>query len=295
MFQPLIPHNEGFMKTTLIIPCYNEAAGIPQLAERLKALIPLLSVDGDVEILFVDDGSVDGTAGRIREFLAGLPFRIVTHEINRGLGAALRTGFSSSRGEEIVTMDSDCTYDPIGVLDLLAKLRSGYDVVTGSPYHPEGEVVNVVPWRLMLSKALSRLYWIVLPDPLYTYTSCFRAYRRNILENLESTSNGFLAVTELLVSAILQHARIAEIPGRLHSRRFGASKINVVRVSISHLKYLIRVLLWRITGFPMKADQVKDFANAGTRQTIRTVSIDKPGSYGIRPIKEKRWRHAPAE
>ena len=147
-------------------------------------------------------------------------------------------------------MDSDCTYDPMDVIKLLKTLRSGYDVVTGSPYHPQGEVLNVSPWRLFLSKTLSRMYWIILPNPLYTYTSCFRAYKHGILTKLHFKSNGFLAVTEILVSAILQHAKVAEVPAKLQSRRFGTSKLKVVRVVYSHLKYLIRVLFWRVTGLP---------------------------------------------
>jgi dolichol-phosphate mannosyltransferase len=238
------------MKISLIIPCYNEVDGIHQLTERLRLLVPKLATDHEVEIIFVDDGSIDGTAGQIRLHASGLPYTIVAHEQNRGLGAALRTGFSVCSGDEIVTMDSDCTYDPMDVIKLLKTLRSGYDVVTGSPYHPQGEVLNVSPWRLFLSKTLSRMYWIILPNPLYTYTSCFRAYKHGILTKLHFKSNGFLAVTEILVSAILQHAKVAEVPAKLQSRRFGTSKLKVVRVVYSHLKYLIRVLFWRVTGLP---------------------------------------------
>jgi dolichol-phosphate mannosyltransferase len=162
----------------------------------------------------------------------------------------LRTGFSACSGEEIVTMDSDCTYDPMEVIKLLKILRSGYDVVTGSPYHPKGEVLNVTPWRLFLSKTLSRMYWIILPNPLYTYTSCFRAYKHDVLARLQFKSNGFLAVTELLVSAMLQNAKVAEIPATLQSRRFGVSKLKVAKVVYSHLKYFICVIFWRITGIP---------------------------------------------
>jgi len=238
------------VKISLIIPCYNEVDGILQLSERLRLLIPELAQNHEVEIIFVDDGSIDGTADQIRLHAAGLPYTIVAHERNRGLGSALRTGFSMCSGDEIVTMDSDCTYDPMEVIKLLKTLRSGYDVVTGSPYHPQGEVINVSPWRLFLSKTLSRMYWIVLPNPLYTYTSCFRAYKHEVLAKLHFTSNGFLAVTELLVSAILQRAKVAEVPAKLQSRRFGTSKLKVAKVVYSHLKYLIRVLFWRVTGLP---------------------------------------------
>lgn len=236
------------MQTTLLIPCYNEAEGIPQLCERLRPLIQYLGGSDQLELLFVDDGSTDGTAGVIRRDASDLPFRIVAHEHNRGLGAALKTGFAAMNGEEVVTLDSDCTYDPMQTIELLKVLRSGYDVVTGSPYHPRGEVVGVDGWRLLLSKTLSRMYWVILPQRLYTYTSCFRAYRREIIPRLTARHDGFLAVTQLLVSAILQRARVAEIPACLTSRRFGRSKLRVIRVIFSHMWYLLSVAWLRVTG-----------------------------------------------
>lgn len=241
------------MQTTLLIPCYNEEESIPYLCARLRIVLPQLPLRGGVEILFVDDGSTDGTAARIRKEAAGLPFRIVSHEANRGLGAALKTGFESSKGAEVVTLDCDTTYDPMQVDALLESLRRGRDVVTGSPYHPDGEVVDVVRWRLFISKALSYLYWLVLPKRLYTYTSCFRAYRRTILKDLDAPSNGFLAVTQLLVSAILQGLRVSEVPARLTTRRYGKSKIHLLRVICSHCRYLVRVLWMRITGHTKSA------------------------------------------
>jgi dolichol-phosphate mannosyltransferase len=229
------------VRTTLLIPCYNEAEGIPNLCARLRVLLDRITPDGSVEVIFVDDGSDDGTADRIRQSAAGLPFRIVAHEENRGLGAALKTGFLESRGLEVVTLDSDCTYDPTQAVYLLHALRRGYDVVTGSPYHPLGEVVHLVRWRLYLSKFLSYLYWAVLPVHLFTYTSCFRAYRRDVLTKLDAESDGFLAVTQLLVSAILKGYRVSEVPARLTSRQFGRSKIRIAAEAFAHIRYLIRI------------------------------------------------------
>ncbi len=235
------------IRTTLLIPCYNESDGIPQLCAHLRALAPQLIEDGEVEVVFVDDGSLDGTATVIHRHAHGLNYRIVPHDRNRGLGAALRTGFASATGREIVTLDSDCTYDPMRSIDLLRLLREGYDVVTGSPYHPEGHVLGVQGWRLFLSKSLSRLYWLVLPQHLYTYTSCFRAYRTETVAHLDLQNDGFLGVTQLIVSAILRGYKVAELPATLSKRRFGQSKIRVVRVIISHLKYLSYVIYLRLT------------------------------------------------
>jgi dolichol-phosphate mannosyltransferase len=228
-----------------VIPCYNEAEGIPQLCQKLTSLVDTLSRNGGVEVLFVDDGSTDGSADVIRRLANALPYRILTHPANRGLGAALRTGFHECVGDEVVTLDSDCTYDPIQALELLRALRAGNDVVTGSPYHPKGSVVGVVRWRLFISMLLSRLYWAILPVRLYTYTSCFRAYRREVLLQLDAPDDGFLSVAQLLVSAILGGARVAEVPALLTRRRFGQSHLRTIQVGLSHLRYLLHVVWLR--------------------------------------------------
>jgi dolichol-phosphate mannosyltransferase len=234
--------------TSLVVPCFNEEAGIEQLCRKLEELVARLEVDGPVEVVFVDDGSTDGTRAAIEAQARQLRFSIVSHDRNRGLGAALRTGFLHAAGEEVVTLDSDCTYDPAQVPELLAPLRDGADLVTASPYHPRGRVVGVSGWRLVLSRGLSWLYWAVLPVRLYTYTSCFRAYRASRLRDLDAPDDGFLAVTQLLVNAIERDMRVVEVPAVLTTRRFGQSKIRVVRVAWSHLGELVCLLRRRITG-----------------------------------------------
>ncbi|HEX9005826.1 MAG TPA: glycosyltransferase family 2 protein [Bacteroidota bacterium] len=239
--------------TTLIIPCYNEVDGIPMLCRRLAPVIDRLRQEGHVDVLFVDDGSFDGTAGAIGREAVGLPYQIISHETNRGIGAALKSAFARTAAQEIVTIDSDCTYDPAAVHTLLALLREGNDIVTASPYHPLGAVVDVPRWRLLLSKSLSLLYGLVLPRRLATYTSCFRAYRGDVIGKLSAPSDGFLAVTELLVSGILAGAAVAELPAVLTRRRFGRSKLRTLRVILGHLKLICTVIIWRAVSRPRPA------------------------------------------
>src|SRR5262249_50921722 len=161
---------------------------------------------------------------------------------------ALRTGFQAARGEYICTMDGDCTYDPLQFVWMLGVMRAtDADVITGSPYHPKGAVENVKFWRLLLSHGLSRLYSLLLPYPLHTYTSFFRIYRRCVIEPVTFQADDFLAVTELLVRAMVRGYRIAEFPTTLRARRYGYSKIKILRVMRSHLGFINQLLMQRLS------------------------------------------------
>jgi dolichol-phosphate mannosyltransferase len=114
-------------------------------------------------------------------------------------------------------------------------------MVTASPYHPDGRVNNVPSWRLFLSKRLSALYRIVLPEKLFTYTSCFRVYRKSAMEGLELREGGFLGVAETLGLVALKGGRVAECPAVLEVRLLGRSKMKVLRTMAGHLRLLIRL------------------------------------------------------
>ncbi|MES1024411.1 glycosyltransferase [Gloeocapsa sp. BRSZ] len=225
---------------SIIIPCFNESEGIESLSTKLLPVWQQLNLIRKTELIFVDDGSTDDTFAQIQHFF-GEQAQIVRHPKNKGLSAAIHTGFIHSRGDIICTIDSDCTYNPQYLLPLL-NLMNRADVVTASPYHPKGSVKNVPPWRLFLSKGLSQIYRIVLPQKLYTYTSMFRAYRREVLEIIPITYPGFLGLVEILVEAMLHGYKVAEYPAELQSRVYGQSKLRVARVILSHLRYLAQLI-----------------------------------------------------
>jgi dolichol-phosphate mannosyltransferase len=235
---------------SIVVPCFNEASGIPYLSARLRPALETLRRTAQVDVIFVDDGSRDETLRVLHEtFGAHEDVVIARHEVNRGLAAAMRTGFSLATGDVVCTIDSDCSYDPLLLPRLVAPIASGdADVVTASPYHPEGAVVNVPAWRVALSRMASGMYRHVLPLSLYTYTSCCRACRRSALPQLAFEDPRFAGVSEMLVSAILAQLRVVEIPARLEARRFGVSKMRTVKVIRAHLRLLTRLVLARATG-----------------------------------------------
>ncbi len=224
---------------SIVIPCFNEEEALPQLRARLPEVLDKLSDRyADVKVLLVDDGSTDATLRLLREQFGEDPrFAILVHEHNRGLGAALTTGFSASRSDVVVTTDADGTYEFGEILGLCALLAPDVDVVTASPYHPEGGVDGVPAYRLILSQGASLCYRILLDAGLHTYTAMFRAYRRRVLDSVQFSSPGYLAMAEILSEAILAGFHVAEFPTVLHVRKYGQSKAKVARILRDHLRF----------------------------------------------------------
>lgn len=239
------------MDISIVIPCYNEVDNIPKLGLEFFPVVNQLAVTRSVEVIFVDDGSKDGTLfGLQKAFGASanpnLLIKFEKHPSNRGLGAAIRTGLAAAQGDVVVTTDSDGTYRFEEILPLLERLGPDVDLVTASPYHPDGGVMNVPGYRLVLSKGSSLLYRLLVSWRIHTYTALFRAYRHNVIEMVPFQSNGFLAGTEILVNSLLIGYRVAEYPTILHSRVKGASKAKIIQTIIAHLGFQWQILLFKL-------------------------------------------------
>jgi dolichol-phosphate mannosyltransferase len=248
------------MKLSIIVPCYNEVDNVSKLHDELLPIIEDMVSHGwknaleevrSAEMIFVDDGSGDGTFSKLKECFAKdnksvIMFKFLKHETNLGLGAAIRTGFSNADGDVLVTVDSDGTYKFSEIPAFLSYLTPDVDIVTASPYHPMGGVVGVPAHRLFLSRGSSVLYRILVNWNVHTYTCLFRAYRSKVVKNIHFGSNGFLAGTEILVNAMLKGYRVVEFPAVLHRRMYGVSKAKIAQTISSHLKFQGWVLLYRI-------------------------------------------------
>jgi dolichol-phosphate mannosyltransferase len=220
---------------------------------RLLPVAAELAVDREVELLFVDDGSVDGTYGALQEAFhdSTASIRIERHRVNRGLGAALRTGVAAARGAVVVSTDSDGTYEFAEIPRLLSYLTPEADIVTASAFHPEGRVIGVARHRMILSRGASTLYRLLINPRVRTYTCLFRAYRREVLDHVAWESDDFLGVTELLVRAMLLGYRATEAPATLRPRAHGMSKARLVRTAFTHLRFLSRIALHRLRVVPL--------------------------------------------
>ena len=255
------------MKLSVVVPCFNEVDNIEKLRTEFFPVIEKLVgshlPDGGridaIEVVFVDDGSSDDTYDALTAAFGNykqpsISLKFEKHEVNRGLGAALRTGFGVVTGDIVVTTDSDGTYHFSTIPSLLEHLTKDVAIVTASPYHPKGEVVGVPGYRIFLSRGSSMLYRILLSWRIHTYTALFRVYRREVVDHISFKANDFLGATELMVKAMLKGYRVDEFPAALHQRMFGVSKAKLVRTIKSHLNFQTRLLLHRLHIHSMFAE-----------------------------------------
>jgi dolichol-phosphate mannosyltransferase len=237
------------VRVSLVVPCFEEA-------EALEAGLPVLLALPVDEWVFVDDGSTDGTARRLADAAArDARVRVATHERNRGVGAATRTGALASTGDVVVVYDADRTYPPEHVATLVAALGDGVDVAGASPFAAGGDAAAVAR-RAWLSRAATRCYRVVLgrrAKGITAFTCAFRAYRGDRLRTLRWSSDGFPAAAEMLGRLLLDGARVVEVPSVLSTRREGRSKMRAVRATFGHLRVLGR-LAWARAFRARRAD-----------------------------------------
>ena len=222
---------------SIIVPCYNESEGVNQLRERLMPVIKNLEKTQQVQLIFVDDGSTDNTNELLHKTFSEKFVKIIKHEKNMNLGAAVRTGFLAADGDVIVTMDSDCTYAPEEIPKLLDELKD-CDIVTASPLCPGGKIIGVPAYRRFLSWGATTLYSVITQKRIYTWAALFRAYRRDAISDIVIENNNFTAVVEILVKAIKNGKRVKEMPAELTVRKYGMSKIKLASTILAHIKFL---------------------------------------------------------
>lgn len=219
------------MKTTVVLPTYNEAENIgPMIAALLGLGLP------DLTVLVVDDASPDGT-GEIADHLAAeRPGRVaVLHRTGpRGLGWAYIDGFRSALADDakvIVQMDCDFSHNPADVPRLLAPIPE-YDLVIGSRYIKGGSTAQDWGWERKLLSAWANFYArTILGLRIRDVTSGFRAWKRETLEGIgldRIRSQGYILQVEMAHLCERMGFRILEVPIRFEERRRGMSKMSLL-------------------------------------------------------------------
>jgi len=229
------------MNSLVIIPTYNEAENVDILLSKI--------FDQDVDILFIDDASTDGTAEKIKNWMNKYKrINLIERPAKLGLGTAYITGFKwalSMDYQYIFEMDADLSHDPAEIPNFIKKCSEGYDLVIGSRY--TRGTISVVGWdfkRLLLSKFANRYAITILGLNFLTdITSGYRCYNRKVLENMnidKINSNGYAFQIEIAYRAYKAGFKIAEIPIIFYERNSGSSKMS---------KKIIReaaIMVWRL-------------------------------------------------
>jgi glycosyltransferase involved in cell wall biosynthesis len=206
------------MKTSslsVVVPLLNEVDNLSPLYEQLT--VALKQIGQPYEIVFVDDGSTDGSAKVLTKlFDHDSAVQVIRFQQNFGKTAALTAGFQYSQGEIIVTLDADLQDDPAEIPAMLDTLNEGYDLVAGWRYHRQDPLDKTLPSR-MFNLAVSTFSGIRLHD----FNCGFKMYRRVVTEQISLYSDFHRFVPVLAAN---KGFRIAELPVQHHPRHAGVSK-----------------------------------------------------------------------
>ena len=227
-----------------MIPTYNEAESVVEVLDRV------LQAEPRADVLVVDDGSPDGTAKLVLDRAEDGPrVHLLQRSGKQGLGAAYRAGFGwgLERGyDALVEMDADLSHPPDRLPALLDGLATA-DLVIGSRYVPGGRTVNWSRTREAISRAGNAYVRLALRVPVHDCTAGYRAYRREVLEELRVEavrSNGYCFQVEMVHRAWQEGFGVAEVPITFTERASGVSKMSRQIVA----EALLRVTQWALTG-----------------------------------------------
>jgi len=238
------------MDLSIVIPMFNEAENVESTLKRVGEA--LASFEGTYEIIAVNDGSIDYTLETLKRIESqNEKIKVVSYSKNMGRGMALRKGFQESKGEMVVSIDADLSYDPQYILDLVHALKTGQDtdLVLASPYMPGGSVQGVPKLRLWISKLGNKILQFALPNRIYTSTGIFRGYRKRVLDSIELESDGKEIHLEILSKAMALGYRVKEVPTILKGRKKGRSKFKFKKTAASHLVFSVFEKPMIIFGF----------------------------------------------
>ena len=227
----------GAPRLSVVVPLFNEAGTLEELHRRLSGVLFLLDVPS--EIIYVDDGSSDGTSEALQVIAARYTYvRLITLARNYGQTAALAAGFDAAAGEVIVAMDGDLQHEPEEIPKLLAKLDEGYDIVSGWRGHRVDNYWTRRRPSPIANWLLAKLSGVSLRD----FGTTFKAYRAPVIKRIRLYGDMHRFIPAL---ASWGGARIAEVPianvPRPHSQsHYGLSRTWRVAADLITVRFLLR-------------------------------------------------------
>jgi glycosyltransferase involved in cell wall biosynthesis len=219
---------------SVIVPVYNECATVDEIIRRVRATTVPLAVD----VIVVDDASTDGT-DKVLAALADSGIEVITHERNRGKGAAIRTALGHVQGDLVLIQDADLEYDPDDWPRLLEPiLKHKAAVVYGSRFTGERKNMLLLHWigNRFLSVVTNVLYSSTLSD----METCYKLFDRRVLEGMVLVSNRFDFEPEITAKVLRRGYRIYEVPISYAGREVDEGKKITWRDGFGAMKALIR-------------------------------------------------------
>jgi glycosyltransferase involved in cell wall biosynthesis len=224
---------------SVVIPCFNEAATILDLLERVRSA-PVASK----QIIVVDDGSSDGT----RELLQGLQaddLTVLLHERNRGKGAALATGFAAARGEICIVQDADLEYDPAEYPLVIGPIVQGKaDVVFGSRFQGAAPHRVVYFWHRLGNGFLTLLSNMFTDLNLTDMETCYKAFRTEIIQAIRIREQRFGFEPEITAKLARRRCRIYEVGISYYGRTYDEGKKIGWRDGVRAIWCILKYNLW---------------------------------------------------
>src|SRR4051794_29045444 len=225
------PAEERKPLVSVVIPCLNEAGNIVQCVSNALRVLDAPRIDG--EVVVADNGSDDGSAA-----LAESAGAIVVREPRRGYGRAYLAGFAAARGEYIVMIDADLTYDFDEIPRFTEELDKGAELVMGN--RMENIQPGAMPWmnRYIGNPILSGFLKLLYRTPVQDAHCGMRAVRRDVLPTLDLRSAGMEFASEMVIRASKTKIRVSEFPIALH-KRGGVSKLNPFSDGWRHVRLML--------------------------------------------------------
>ncbi len=259
---------------SIVIPAYNEEGAIRVVLDRVQAIGPALREAGltEWEVIVVDDGSRDRTV----EMVAAYPeVRLIRHPVNRGYGAALKTGFAHARGEWLAFLDADATYPPEALPELYRiAIASGADLVVGSRM---GRADSEMPFvRRIGNLGFAFLLRVLGGVAVRDSASGMRLLRREILERLYPLPDGLNFTPAMSARAIYENVRVVEAPIP-YRERLGQSKLHPLHDGIRFL----HAIVWTVMTYnPARVFGLLGFGLALAGLLLGASAIAWPGPSG---------------
>lgn len=229
---------------TLVLPCFNEVESLPRAIASCEDLREILT-DWDLEVVIVDDGSTDASAELLGRETTDKPWlRVITHQVNRGYGAALRTGFEAAKGSVVGYSDADSQFDLLEFAGAL-PLTENADLVAGFRVYRFDPLA-----RLVVSWCYNRMVRVLFRVPVRDVDCSFKLMKRDKLDRLVLMCDDFFIDTEIVARARKWNWRISELGVRHYPRTAGQTTVRPGDVP----RTLRRVWqMWFAIHFPKRA------------------------------------------